>query len=64
MSEEIKTLHQATQDYIEHVLFLCDGNVSEAAKALRIERRTIYRRFDVDQVRKRIQESKALSTPA
>jgi transcriptional regulator with PAS, ATPase and Fis domain len=43
LDEDMPTLVELAQDYIEHVLARHDGNKTQAAKALGLDRRSLYR---------------------
>ena len=44
-SEELRTLAEAKRMHIERVLDSCRGNRTEAAKILRVDRKTLYRQL-------------------
>lgn len=48
--DEMPTLDELEQRYIRRVLQTVDGNKSQAAKILGIDRRTLYRRLDKHQI--------------
>jgi two-component system repressor protein LuxO len=41
----LKTLEEFERDYIEMVVFICQGNIPKAAKILDISPSTLYRKF-------------------
>lgn len=41
----LKTLEQFERDYIEMVVYICQGNIPKAAKILDISASTLYRKF-------------------
>lgn len=57
--DEVKTLKDYVRSHIEEVLKRCNGNKTHAARALGVDRRTLYRYLQRYCVKIRISESTA-----
>jgi len=57
--EEMLTLDEMERRYVRRVLAACRGNKSQAAKVLGIDRRSLYRRLDGDDVKDKDKTSAA-----
>jgi DNA-binding protein Fis len=49
-SEEFVTLDQQERRHIDHVLGLVNGNKTQAARLLGVDRRTLYRKLVRDRI--------------
>lgn len=46
LNDKIRTLKEVEREHIENVLNVLDGNKTAAARALGLDRRTLYRKIE------------------